>query len=174
MKEARNAARRCFPFLPESEESLPHQPGLHSPLLHLVIIWTTRTTRTHWRFFPLKFCLMLYFLCQEMLAKLVGSTLLILWTNVKRIITRTLWQISVAIAIIIAQLQKLGKNILAAYARYTREKDRQWCEQVDGRLSIRAPTVTTLPSNILQILHNCTHSIFEYWAWLDHTLLTRQ
>ena len=81
---------------------------------------------------------------------------------------------SVAIAIIIAQLQKLGKNILAAYARYTREKDRQWCEQVDGRLSIRAPTVTTLPSNILQILHNCTHSIFEYWAWLDHTLLTRQ
>ena len=55
---------------------------------------------------------------------------------------------SVAIAIIIAQLQKLGKNILAAYARYTREKDRQWCEQVDGRLSIRAPTVTTLPSNI--------------------------
>ena len=79
---------------------------------------------------------------------------------------------SVAIAIIIAQLQKLGKNILAAYARYTREKDRQWCEQVDGRLSIRAPTVTTLPSNILQILHNCTHSIFEYWAGLDHTFLT--
>ena len=79
---------------------------------------------------------------------------------------------SVAIAIIIAQLQKLGKNILAAYAPYTRQQDRQWCEQVDGRLSIRAPTVTTLPSNILQILHNCTHSIFEYWAWLDHTLLT--
>ena len=79
---------------------------------------------------------------------------------------------SVAIAIIIAQLQKLGKNILAAYAPYTRQQDRQWCEQVDGRLSIRAPTVTTLPSNILQILHNCTHSIFEYWAGLDHTLLT--
>ena len=84
---------------------------------------------------------------------------------------------SVAIAIIIAQLQKLGKNILAAYfvyAQYTREKDRQWCEQVDGRLSIRAPTVTTLPSNILQILHNCTHGIFEYWAGLEHTLVTRQ